>query len=156
VCLHSKGFEGRSFSLETSPVRKLNFQDNMRIQSLLNPCGNQDSKDRMSSSVTPPPAQTFPATRDITVPKRQKIAKDAMILTAGSKVNGNINYPPYEANGDPMLVREHQKCHIHPAGNIADYRRHIPYTSDKKEFTERTGRQAFEGMLKLRDATLSD
>ncbi|KAF2739651.1 hypothetical protein EJ04DRAFT_540537 [Polyplosphaeria fusca] len=116
----------------------------MRIQSLLNPVSGSHYIDRDSRSPTPPPVHTYSVVQDVIAPKRQKIAKDAMILTAGLKVNGIVNYPPYEVGDDQELAAHHRRFRIHPSGNIADFRRHIPYTSDKKEFTEKTGRQAFE------------
>ncbi|KAF2178237.1 DNA-binding domain of Mlu1-box binding protein MBP1 [Zopfia rhizophila CBS 207.26] len=77
-------------------------------------------------------------------PKRQKIPKDAAIFTEGSKVIGNINFPPYEAGDDKQLASQHRKFQIHPMGEISKYVRHIPYNSEKKDFMAKTGREAFE------------
>ena len=84
-----------------------------------------------SSLTSPPP------------PKRQKIAKDAVILTK-TAVHGQIRYPPWETY-DSKTMAELRKFSIAPLGEIAEFRRHIPYNSDKKAFLEKTGRGAFEG-----------
>jgi hypothetical protein len=117
----------------------------MKIQSLLNPlCGDHHGY-RSSSSPTPisMPYRHAPNT---SAPKRQKIPKDAAIFTEGSKVVGQINFPPYEAGEDEELAKQHRRFHIHPMGEIGRYVRHIPYNSEKKDFLAKTGREAFEGM----------
>ncbi|KAF2261964.1 hypothetical protein CC78DRAFT_328147 [Lojkania enalia] len=117
----------------------------MRIQSLLNPFTCDDQNHRSSES-PPPPSATRTVSLNTSFPRRQKIPKDAMILTEGTKVVGFVNYPPYETGNDKHLATQHRKFQIHPMGKIAEYRRHIPYTSEKKEFTAKTGRDAFNGM----------
>jgi hypothetical protein len=76
-------------------------------------------------------------------PKRPKVAKDAAIFTK-AKPRGEVRYPPCEER-DEELARKHREFRIHPASDIAEYARHIPYNSDKKSFQERTGRESFEG-----------
>ncbi|RHZ56396.1 hypothetical protein CDV55_104889 [Aspergillus turcosus] len=75
-------------------------------------------------------------------PKRPKVAKDAAIFTK-AKPRGEVRYPPCEER-DEELARKHREFRIHPASDIAEYARHIPYNSDKKSFQERTGRESFE------------
>lgn len=117
----------------------------MRIQSLLNPfdCGDSHS---YRSSESPSPA-TLPrsVTPYTSAPKRQKIPKDAAIFT-DAKVNGLVNFPPYEYRDDEELVAQHRKFQIYPMGNIQKKgARRIPYNSEKKDFMPKTGRDAFEG-----------
>jgi len=79
------------------------------------------------------------------IPKRQKIPKDAPIFSEGNKIVGVVNYPPYEAGDNQNLAAQHQRFQVYPLGEI--YRkgvRHIPYNSDKKDFLDKTGRDAFE------------
>ncbi|KAF2116305.1 hypothetical protein BDV96DRAFT_658540 [Lophiotrema nucula] len=114
----------------------------MKIQSLLNPFSCDQRGYRSSQSPTPPTAR--PTALSTSDPKRQKLSKDAMRLDPGTKPVGPVNFPPYEADGDETIAAMHRKFRIHPAGKIALYHRHIPYTSSKKEFTEKTGRSAFE------------
>ena len=81
----------------------------------------------------------------IAIPKRQKVPKDAPIFSEGNKIVGFVNYPPYEVENDQDLVAQHQRFQVYPLGEI--YRkgvRHIPYNSDKKDFLDKTGRDAFE------------
>lgn len=86
-----------------------------------------------SSPYTPPPV------------KKQKMTKDAAVFSRG-KIQGEIRYPPWEAY-DQNLVTELQKFSVYPIGKISEFRRHIPYNSDKKSFMQRTGRGAFEGQI---------
>ncbi|KAG8528187.1 uncharacterized protein KY384_007104 [Bacidia gigantensis] len=61
------------------------------------------------------------------------------------KVNpkGQVNYHPCELQ-DSVTRAEHQNFKVEPIGAISDYPRHIPYNSEKKDFQEKTGRDAFE------------
>jgi hypothetical protein len=77
---------------------------------------------------------------------RQKIPKDAPIFTEGNKIVGHVNFPPHEAGDDLELAAQHRRFQVYPLGDI--YKkgvRHIPYNSDKKDFLNKTGRDAFEG-----------
>lgn len=119
----------------------------MKIQSLLNPlCGNERNDYRSSESPLPAPAQvSYPVAQYSSVPKRQKIPKDAPIFSEGTKVVGHMNFPPYEGQEDKELMEEYRRFQLFPMGEI--YRkgvRHIPYNSDKKDFLEKTGRESFE------------
>lgn len=79
-------------------------------------------------------------------PRRQKLPKDAAIF-ADVKVSGPVNFPPHESRDDEHLLRQHRKFQIYPLGRIMKQgARHIPYNSDKKDFFEKTGRTAFEGI----------
>lgn len=91
-------------------------------------------------------------------PKRQKLVKDAAQFTRGA-VTGPNNYPPYESSAyndnvtaelDRELVRQHKLHKITPSAlvgdKISDFPRHIPYSSEKKSFFSRAGRDTFHGM----------
>ena len=75
--------------------------------------------------------------------KKQKMSKDAAVFARG-KVKGEVRYPPCEIQ-DEKTAAEHSRFHIYPMGTIAEYRRTIPYKSEKKSFHEKTGRGSFEG-----------
>ncbi|KAJ4295126.1 hypothetical protein N0V90_007136 [Kalmusia sp. IMI 367209] len=88
----------------------------------------------------PRPAASYPP-----MPKRKKIPKDAPVFSEGTKIVGHLNYPPYEAGDDVELAEQHRRFQIYPMGEIQRKgARHIPYNSDKKDFLEKTGREAFE------------
>ncbi|MCJ1294510.1 hypothetical protein MMC34_006068 [Xylographa carneopallida] len=70
------------------------------------------------------------------------MSKDAAIFARG-KVQGEVRYPPCEAQ-DEKLAAEHRRFSVYPMGQISEYRRHIPYNSEKKTFLAKTGRGAFE------------
>lgn len=97
-----------------------------------------------SESTTPAPTPGLLAPVDF--PRRQKVPKDAPIFSEGNKVVGFVNYPPHESGEDHALLAQHQRFRIFPLGQIYNKGiRHIPYNSDKKDFLEKTGREAFEG-----------
>jgi hypothetical protein len=115
----------------------------MKITSLLNPTlsdhsGYHSLKPSVPAAVPYSTSQNF-------IPKRQKVPKDAPIFSEGNKIVGFVNYPPYEAEDDHSLAVEHERFQLYPRGDI--YKkgiRHIPYNSDKKDFLDKTGRDAFE------------
>lgn len=79
--------------------------------------------------------------------KRPKMAKDGPIFRLGN-VHGVVRYPPCE-DRDEELSRIHTEWKLYPMGKIADYPRQIPYSSDKKSFQEKTGRDSFHGRYPL-------
>jgi hypothetical protein len=117
----------------------------MKIHSLLNPfCGDHHGYHRLESPA--PTVIAYPGPPNI-MPKRQKVPKDAPIFSEGNKIVGFVNYKPHEAEDDKALIAEHERFQVFPLGEI--HRRgvrHIPYNSDKKDFLDKTGRDAFEGM----------
>lgn len=85
---------------------------------------------------------TFPP--DIRERRPSRIPKDAPVFNPG-KVRGQLRYAPFEER-DEFLDKQHVLFEIHPAiGHIAEFPRHIPYSSEKKGFLEKTGRESFEG-----------
>ncbi|KAF2403772.1 hypothetical protein EJ06DRAFT_519484 [Trichodelitschia bisporula] len=79
-----------------------------------------------------------------TPPKRvAKQPKDAPIFRKGA-TKGAVLFPPYEAAPGSELAARHAEFSVYPRGEIADYCHHIPYSSDKKTFLTKTGRDAFE------------
>lgn len=126
--------------------RAIHVNPTMKIQHLLNPfCTDHDGY-RSSESPTPGfmPRSVAPNT---SVPKRQKIPKDAAIFSKGNKTVGFVNYPPHEAGDNKALAAQHLKFRLYPERDISSEGvRHIPYNSDKKDFMEKTNRVAFEGM----------
>ena len=144
----------------------------MQIHSLLNPTATTSERGRVrqpSLSQPPTPAYTqassvtsTPQPQTPTTPspaKRQKLVKDAAIFTRGVAKQPVI-YKPYECSENATcltpeqqeeLARQHDRFQIYPnahgsSGFIADFQRHIPYSSDKKAFFGKTNRDAFEGM----------
>lgn len=122
----------------------------MRIQSLLNPfdCGDRHG---YRSSESPVPATMHrPVAPCTSAPKRQKLPKDAAIFADDAKVNGPVNFPPYDFGNDAELAAQHRKFQIYPEGNILQKgARRIPYNSEKKDFWPKTGRDAFESQSRL-------
>jgi hypothetical protein len=115
----------------------------MKIHSLLNPfCGEPQGHHDAES---PARASVSYSSALMTLPRRQKIPKDAPVFSEGNKIVGLVNYPPHEAEGDQNLAIQQKRFQIYPLGEI--FRkgvRHIPYNSDKKDFLDKTGRDAFE------------
>jgi hypothetical protein len=118
----------------------------MNLNALLNPCSPcpRVRYGHHSESPTPGP-RPGPVVPYTSVPKRQKIPKDAAIFLEGNKIVGYVNYPAHEAGDDMRLAAQHRRFQINPMGKIMKKGvRHIPYNSDKKDFMEKTGREAFE------------
>lgn len=142
----------------------------LKINSLLNPASEHD-RYGFAHAVTPPTtpadsAHTFspaltsqPATPITPSPKRQKRTKDAVIHHPGP-IRGPVNYPPFESNEASIcltnsqqreLEMQHQAFKLQPSGYgkeggmIAANVQHIPYSSDKRGFLDKTGRGGFDG-----------
>lgn len=115
----------------------------MDIHSLLNPLGGE--KSGRQHTKTPGPAVVSHSIPHDASLLRTKVAKDAPIFSDGNKIAGFVNYPPHESDDSRDLAAQHQRFQLYPRGEI--YKkgvRHIPYNSDKKDFLEKTGREAFE------------
>ncbi|KAH7135607.1 hypothetical protein B0J11DRAFT_502421 [Dendryphion nanum] len=117
----------------------------MNIRHLLNPDVGEDThRYRSCDSPTPViiPRSTAPCT---SVSKRLKLPKDAAVFSDAAVVTSPVNYPPYEARDNQELLMQHQKYRLFPLGNIQKLgARRIPYNSEKKDFKDKTGRDAFE------------
>ncbi|KAF2628786.1 hypothetical protein BU25DRAFT_420731 [Macroventuria anomochaeta] len=115
----------------------------MNIQSLLNSPSGGSGEYQRAAPPCPPSAQRCLA--HSVVPKRQKLAKDAPVFSEGTKIVGHVNYPPHEAGNDRILEARHREFSVFPLGQILKKGvRHIPYASDKKDFLDKTGRDAFK------------
>lgn len=150
------------------------------IQDLLNPLdSNTSSLKNAVISSSPPPTPASTATSSYSTTSRlgtpatpisaryQKPAKGLGITIP--KVKGAVNYPPYELHEYDIdipldqrqeLSRQHKLFRVSPHSEkeddyIADCTRHIPYSSDKKTFGGKTGRDGFNGKLRHTASTLS-
>lgn len=116
----------------------------MNINSLLNPLDGEKN-DQQNARTTGPADPSYAAPPEASL-RRTKVAKDAPIFSDANKIVGFVNYPPHESNDSRDLALQHERFQVFPRGEI--YKtgvRHIPYNSDKKDFLEKTGREAFEG-----------
>lgn len=76
--------------------------------------------------------------------KKQKLRKDAPIIRK-AQTKGVVQFPAHEAGDDEVLATQFELYRITPRGNIAEHCHKYPYSSDKKEFQENTGRDGFQG-----------
>lgn len=74
---------------------------------------------------------------------RKKKSRDSSDLTY-TRPQGVIKYPPFESL-DREAYSQIQSFGIYPFGEIGQYCAHIPYSSDKKDVFEKTGRESFHG-----------
>lgn len=141
----------------------------LKIQSLLNPMADGNvprlapSTRAAARPYTPqsstPTVNSRPNTPNAYPAKRQKLVKDAAVFIRGP-ITGPNDYPPYECSDtspylcmeqSTELARKHRLYRIHPNAlvedKIADFVRHIPYSSEKKSLFSKTGRDAFHGKL---------
>jgi hypothetical protein len=72
-----------------------------------------------------------------------KMTKDPRVLSKSTS-KGAVNFPPFE-NVDEASLREIRRFQIHSFGSIIRCCRRIPYNSGKKDFSQKTGRESFEG-----------
>ncbi|CAI6319580.1 unnamed protein product [Periconia digitata] len=120
----------------------------MNIHSLLNPLlGDKRARSNTSSSPPPVPISRHPAlASNEPTPKRLGAAKDAPLYTNARPV-GFVNYPPfdYDIHDNKELAAHHRSFSLFPMGDVTGKGvRRIPYASHKKDFTDKTGRDAFE------------
>lgn len=135
----------------------------MKIESLLNPVAHrqdlvqEEEPSEWASTVTrvvdgfrntTSQVQSPRSTPTPPKPESQRLAKDAPIFRKGQP-KGDVQFPPHEAEDNEDLAAQHKKFQVFPIGAIASYVHRIPYSSDKKTFMEKTGRDAFEGMPTL-------
>lgn len=144
------------------------------IQSLLNPptsTFDQPLRSRPLDGGSSTPTSTTPAltaspfARSATpgTPssiKGKRVMKDASILNRGAPT-GHANYLPFESSEPTVclsnderkeLDHQHKLFLIKPLngngdGHIRDNTRYIPYSSDKKNFFSKTGKEGFNGEI---------
>jgi hypothetical protein len=78
--------------------------------------------------------------------RKQRIPKDAPIIRK-AQTKGVVQFHPHEAGDDKVLGDQYMRYQITPNGDIAEHCHKYPYSSDKKEFQENTGRDGFEGRM---------
>jgi hypothetical protein len=111
------------------------------IESLLNPVPPEPVRRRQQEQPQQRPNTFSP---DTSGRRPSRIPKDAPVFNPG-EVRGELRYPPCEER-DEFLDSQHALFDIHPTvGHIGEFPRHIPYSSEKKAFLEKTGRESFEG-----------
>ncbi|KIW07683.1 uncharacterized protein PV09_01623 [Verruconis gallopava] len=115
----------------------------MKVEELLNPSPTEEPADSITQP--PQPAASTLQTPALTThkPYKNKMPKDAPIFRKGP-TKGDVLFPPHEAEDDDELAKHYEHFHIYPRGEIAQHCHHIPYSSDKKTFLSKTGRDAFE------------
>jgi hypothetical protein len=117
----------------------------MRIESLLNP-PLEETSNANRGILMRPHSSRLPVLPSRSGSKNNKLAKDAPIFRK-APTKGHVRFPPYDSGEDQALAKEHEKFKIFPLGRIGEFTNHIPYSSDKKTFLLKTGRDAFEGNL---------
>jgi hypothetical protein len=120
----------------------------MKVEDLLNPAPKQDEYEVTAPS---PVAQQRPSLYPLQTQLplaikacKRKLPKDAPVFRK-APTKGEVLFPPHESGEDAVLAKEHERFQIFPRGEIAQHCHHIPYSSDKKTFLSKTGRDAFEG-----------
>lgn len=139
----------------------------LQIKNLLNPMRPNMETDFSVSRVstpaytandftpTPTPRPETPFTPASS--KRQKNAKDNT-TTKRTATKGVVNYKSHECNSNVVcadstlrteIINQHGNFKLAAEGNglISDFPKHIPYASGKKDFYDKTGREAFECLL---------
>jgi hypothetical protein len=137
----------------------------LQIKNLLNPI-NTSREANATASPASTPAYTVNDFTPTTTPgpdtpltpastRRQKNGKDHATSAKRAAPRGVVNYKSYGCNSntvcaDPALrteiINQHANFKLAAEGDglISDYPKHIPYASGKKDFYDKTGREAFE------------
>ncbi|KAH7383296.1 hypothetical protein BKA66DRAFT_417681 [Pyrenochaeta sp. MPI-SDFR-AT-0127] len=116
----------------------------MKITQMLNPTPRGGYHGHRRTGLPAPMVNAYPVAA-ATQTNRQKVAKDMPIFLDGNTVVGIVNFPPHEAGCDQELISQHRRFQVYPSGDICNKSvRHIPYSSDKKDFMDKTGHDAFE------------
>ena len=149
---------------DTSPINMI------KIHSLLNPLSGKRNVDAQpSTNPSPTPTLTIDNSSVVSTPqpeqhsapsqqRRKKLGKYNAVFILGTTI-GPVAYPPYEVKDYQLsltaqekreLLEQHARFLVYPStngndGSIADYPRHVPYSSKKKNFQQDTGRDAFHG-----------
>jgi hypothetical protein len=129
-------------------VRSLNQQNmttrnpNMDIHNLLNPevsvspMSHQRQIPRPDHIPRSAPATSLPLKKEKDMPTYRK-----------QRPKLPVNFPPYAADPTSRIHEIHKAHGLFPLGDISEYAAHIPYSSSKTQFQEKTGRTAVEGMI---------
>ncbi|KAI7570583.1 hypothetical protein D0864_07068 [Hortaea werneckii] len=129
----------------------------------------QHERTKLEPSPSPPPTPAYtpsqyswnstspvPLTPTTPSTRPQKLVKDAAVFIKGP-TTPPVNYPPYESNETSICLSAHQQAElweqhdvfdVRPNGRgkiglIGEFPRRIPYASYKKDFHEKTNRDAF-------------
>lgn len=132
----------------------------MSIESLLNP--SQSPLDQMESkrlSTTCSNIHSSPSSSPLLSSYEQQspalsthekentpVHKDVTRF-AISRTKGEIRYEPCEAR-DEEVAAQHRLFQLYPMCGISKYCKTIPYSSEKKGFLGKTGREGFEGSVR--------
>ncbi|KAL7915909.1 hypothetical protein GGI35DRAFT_10621 [Trichoderma velutinum] len=120
------------------------------LHSILNPAlaGQPGAGLRQSGPVlvmpsTPLPSKALRVTTDGPTPTQKAKPQGSADNIPKPKLQGLVNFAPFE-DVDQASYREVQKFHVNPFGQIRQSCDHIPYSSSKKDFFEKTGRESIE------------
>lgn len=132
----------------------------MKISSILNPTPSSPSTMRRTnvststrrtsphtatSSSSPSPAYSPSPKVTFKAPATKKNPKDAPKWEEGPTA-GEVKYPPFVISSDYRKKLEAKfDFFAGPSGDMAMYPEHIPYSSEKKNFLAKTGREGFDG-----------
>lgn len=157
----------RRDSVTSEQAAKLIGVNMLRINNLLNPTANDREANHPVSrsstpaytandlTPTPTPGPETPVTPAST--RRQKNGKG---VAKPAPTKGIVRYKSFECNSDFLcsdpalrdeIISQHRKFQVSAEGPglISEFPKHIPYASDRKDFFNKTGREAFECMLSL-------
>ena len=125
------------------------FGVKMKISALLNPSPDTHHRRRSSrtrrltNEASPVDDSSDYVPGDTSRKSKGKQTKDAPKFERGEVV-GTVNFPPHDTFSAD-IAKHLKDFKIFPSTGISAYPRHIPYSSDKKDFLMKTGRDSFEG-----------
>ncbi|UKZ73767.1 hypothetical protein TrVFT333_001417 [Trichoderma virens FT-333] len=120
------------------------------LHSILNPAfsgqpmvGLQRSDPALALPSTTLPTKALQATTLVSPPAQKAKTPGSTDSMPKPKPQGPVNFAPFE-DVDPASYREVRRFQVSPFGQIQHSYDHIPYSSSKKDFFEKTGRESIE------------
>ncbi|QYS93706.1 HTH APSES-type domain-containing protein [Trichoderma simmonsii] len=120
------------------------------LHSILNPAlsgqpepGFRQSDPVLATISTSLPSGALRGTTDGSVPTQKAKPQESAGTMPKPKLQGPVNFAPFE-DVDQASYREVQRFQVSPFGQIRQSCDHIPYSSSKKDFFEKTGRESIE------------
>jgi len=129
------------------------FGSKMKISALLNPSPDTHHRRRSSrtrrltNEASPVDDSSDYVPEDTSRKSKGKQTKDAPKFERGEVV-GTVKFPPHDTFSAD-IAKHLKEFKIFPSTGISAYPRHIPYSSDKKDFLVKTGRDSFEGKASI-------
>lgn len=115
----------------------------LAIGALLNPV-RKERGNRFRQLPSPSPTDIMSSYPSTPSPVIGKPGRPFDKASAKKMTRGEVRFPPYITDNREIMKKQ-RELQMGPPEEIQFYAKHIPYSSEKKTFLSRTGRESFEG-----------